>query len=213
MQTQDVTAATPTATAERRSTVDQFSSEDFFKLLVTELQQQDPLEPTKTADMIGQVSQIRTIEQSQQLVSVLEQLSERQHANGVSELLGHYVEAEVAGAQGATRTVSGIVTGVRFVSGGAAVLELDTGETVKASDVSRVSILAPLDPAAEEQMAQIASTGAGSENSAPTAKAATASQQRAKVLAAAEQQAQTLAAAPPTETRKPGLIERVLNAL
>ena len=47
----------PSAAAPRRD-VKSLQSEDFFKLLITELQQQDPLEPSKTEDMIGQVDAV-----------------------------------------------------------------------------------------------------------------------------------------------------------
>lgn len=124
------------------STFNRMRTEDFFALLVTELQHQDPLEPTKTADMIGQVSQIRTIEQSAQLVKTLEQLTQQQRTAGASELLGKYVEAVTIGPDGSQTTTSGVVTGVRFGPDGVAVLELDTGEMIPASAVVRVTAFA-----------------------------------------------------------------------
>lgn len=118
--------------------MDALGSEDFFRLLVTELRNQDPLEPTKTADMIGQVTDIRTIELSKQLTDVLALLASQQRTAGAGELLGRHVTAVVRGADGAPREVSGIVTGVRFDADGSAVLELDTGEAVLAAAVTRV---------------------------------------------------------------------------
>lgn len=138
MQTYAVGTTAELTGASRPSAVNQMSSEDFFKLLVAELQQQDPLEPTETADMIGQVSQVRSIEQSQQLIATLEQLTSQQRTVGVSELLGRFVEAEVVAADGTRSAIVGVVTGVRFGADGVAVLELDTGGTVRASDVTRV---------------------------------------------------------------------------
>ncbi len=116
-------------------------SEDFFKLLVTELQQQDPLEPTKTADMIGQVSQLRSIEISGRLTDALDSLSKNQRTTGTGELLGKYVFATTPGADGSNQIVSGVVSGVSFNESGDALLELDTGQTVQASDVQRVTTL------------------------------------------------------------------------
>lgn len=138
MQTYALGSTAELTGASRQSAVDRMSSGDFFKLLVVELQQQDPFEPTKTADMIGQVSQIRGIEQSQQLMDVLEQLTSQQRTAGASELLGRFVEAEIVAADGTRSMIAGVVTGVRFGADGVAVLELDTGGTVRASDVTRV---------------------------------------------------------------------------
>lgn len=141
METQAVSAATPSATTIAASPADQLASEDFFQLLVTELQQQDPLEPTKTGDMIGQVSQIRSIEVSEQLMSTLEQLTQQQRTSGSSDLIGKYIEADVTDAEGNEITVAGIVTSVYFASDGTALLELDTGEVVRALDITRVTSL------------------------------------------------------------------------
>jgi flagellar basal-body rod modification protein FlgD len=114
-------------------------SEDFFKLLITEMKQQDPLQPTKTADMISQVSQIRNIELSSQLAESLDQLSKTQRTSVGSALIGKFVTAHIGASNGSVSEVSGIVTGVRFDSDGTAYLELDTGSVVKAEDVVRVA--------------------------------------------------------------------------
>lgn len=119
--------------------MESLKSEDFFRLLVTELQNQDPFKPAETADMISQVSQIRSIELSQGLTDALSQLTDQQHVAGVSELLGKYVQAQIENADGEPQTVDGIVTGLRFGSDGRTILELDTGQTVLAEDVTRVA--------------------------------------------------------------------------
>ncbi len=140
MQTSSVGSTTATtATSSSRTSMDRMSSEDFFALLVSELKNQDPLEPSKTSDMISQVSQIRSIEQSHQLSETLEQLTLQQRTAGASELLGKYVEATRTAYDGTTTEISGIVTGIRFAGNGTAILELDSGETLLATDVSRVT--------------------------------------------------------------------------
>ena len=167
MATTAVSSTTQAPLSTATSTADRMKSADFFKLLVTELQQQDPLEPTKTGDMISQVSQIRNIEVSQQLMTTLDQLTKQQRTAGASELLGKYVEATVAAADGTQSAVSGVVTGVRFGSDGVAVLELDSGQTVRATDVTRVSASAPVSSAT-------ATTSAAKDAAAKTAAAAPA---------------------------------------
>lgn len=147
-------AVAPTAAATgvaNRTSFDQMTTEDFFQLLVAELQQQDPFEPTKTADMISQVSQIRDIEQSYHLTNTLEQLTNQQRTAGATDLLGKFVQALIIQADGSAVGIEGVVTGLRFGLDGTAVLELDTGQTIRSADVIRVTTLAQaeMDAAAE----------------------------------------------------------------
>lgn len=135
------TSTAPTTHTRTDRGLGSLKSEDFFRLLVTELQQQDPLEPTKTADMIGQVSQLRSIEISGRLTEALDSISRNQRTTGTGELLGKYVFATTEGADGTNQIVSGVVAGVSFNETGDALLELDTGQTVSASNVQRVTTL------------------------------------------------------------------------
>ncbi len=142
MATQTIDPSLTTATSTLAGTTDRglgaMKSEDFFKLLVTELKQQDPLQPSKTSDMIGQVSQIRSIELSTQLTGALSALTKQQHTAGASELIGKYVTAKIKDDAGNEQQFSGIVTGVRFNADGTAVVELDNGQTVPADSIIRI---------------------------------------------------------------------------
>jgi flagellar basal-body rod modification protein FlgD len=139
MQTSAVsTGITSSATPVARG-MSGLQSEDFFKILVTELQQQDPLQPGKTSDLIGQVSQIRSIELSKNLTDALTQITQHQRVAGASELIGKFVTATLTGTDGTAQEVSGLVTGVRFDTNGTAVLELDTGQSVPADSVTRIT--------------------------------------------------------------------------
>ena len=142
MQTTAVTPFTPATPTTTDRGVTGMKSEDFFKLLVTELKQQDPLAPNKTSDMIGQVSQIRSIELSKQLTDALSQLTHQQHTSGASELIGKSVTATLTADDGTEQEVTGVVTGVRFDKDGTAVLELDSGQAVPAADVTHITTTA-----------------------------------------------------------------------
>jgi flagellar basal-body rod modification protein FlgD len=155
-------------------------SEDFFKILVTELQQQDPLQPSDTSDLIGQVSQIRSIELSKNLTDALTQVSRNQRVAGASELIGKYVTATVEGTDGTAQEVSGVVTSVRFDADGSAVLELDTGQTVPADSVTRIT------------SAENAANAAGSATTGGTTAAASSSTSAAAATAKTAQTAETL---------------------
>jgi flagellar basal-body rod modification protein FlgD len=114
-------------------------SEDFMRILITELQQQDPLEPSNTSDMISDVSQIRSIELSGKLTKSLEELAGRQRLTGLGELIGKYVSALVKNADGSQSQVAGVVTGVRSQPDNKTVLELDSGLSVEAARVTWIT--------------------------------------------------------------------------
>lgn len=140
MQTTAVSGAAGVPSTTQRG-LGNMKSEDFFRILVSELQQQDPFEPAKTADMINQVAQIREIELSGQLNKTLDQLAGQQRALGASDLIGKYVIAAQTSEDGSASRIEGVVTGVRFESDGTAILELDTGESVPVSAVAQVTTL------------------------------------------------------------------------
>lgn len=184
MTTDTVGSATSASgTLTQGSGLSGMKSEDFFRLLVTEMQQQDPLEPSKTSDMIGQVSQIRSIELSNSLTTALDAMVTQQRAFGTSELIGKYIQADTINADGEPLTVDGVVTAARFNPDGQAVLELDNGLAVAARDVVLVAASAPVAPPAESGDGAAAAEGGGD---APAAKAVQAASGR-DVAATAKQ--------------------------
>jgi flagellar basal-body rod modification protein FlgD len=128
-------AADPTT----KSAASALGSDDFFKLLVTQLTNQDPLEPTGNEELLKQISSIREIELSSTLTESLERLTGQQHFAATSGLIGQYVTG-TAGEDGAVQ--SGLVIGVRFAEGGNAVLQLSNGGELPLGQIS--SIQSPL---------------------------------------------------------------------
>ncbi len=63
----------------------------FLKLLVNELQNQDPLEPMDSSQMVQQISQIRDIGATDQLTQTLSNLSSSQELVTASGLIGRQV--------------------------------------------------------------------------------------------------------------------------
>jgi flagellar basal-body rod modification protein FlgD len=178
MQTVPVEATSAVTQARAERGMSALTSEDFFQILVSELQHQDPFEPAKTGDMIGQVSQIRSIELSKNLTDALSQLTRQQRTAGASELLGKFVTANVQAADGSQQEVSGVVTGVRFDSDGSLVLELDTGQSVLASDVTRItSVQTAEQPATGAQSSASGQAGTGQQAASSAASADKSSQQ------------------------------------
>lgn len=82
--------------------------EAFLKLLVTQMQYQDPMEPTDNTEYISQLANFSTLEEMQNMSSAMD----KQRASG---LVGQYVYLETKdGATGATKTVEGSVDYVSF---------------------------------------------------------------------------------------------------
>jgi flagellar basal-body rod modification protein FlgD len=67
--------------------------DEFLKLLITELRNQDPLNPMDNSEILQQVSQIREIESNSQLTQTLEAVLLGQAMSTASSLIGQYVEA------------------------------------------------------------------------------------------------------------------------
>ena len=65
--------------------------DDFLKLMVTQLQNQDPLNPTDDKDFMGQMAQFSSLEQTSNMAQTLDAMnSSSQVSQGVS-LIGHTV--------------------------------------------------------------------------------------------------------------------------
>ena len=80
--------------------------DQFIKLLVSELQNQDPLEPMKNADIVNQVSQIQAIGANQRLSTTLDSVALGQNLATASSMIGKTVTALDDSANEVTGTVS-----------------------------------------------------------------------------------------------------------
>src|SRR5947207_9140075 len=72
------------------------SKDQFLRLLVAQLQNQDPLDPQKGADFIAQLAQFSTLEQSTQTNQVLSQIEAGQASlaqQSVMSLVGRTIAA------------------------------------------------------------------------------------------------------------------------
>jgi flagellar basal-body rod modification protein FlgD len=120
------------AQASGRSAFDKLDLETFTKLLVTELANQDPLSPMDNAQIIQQISQIRSIEASTQLTSTLEAVLLGQNVATASGLLGR----TITGLADDSRQITGVVQRVSVADG---VARLHIGEsTVALKNVSEI---------------------------------------------------------------------------
>jgi flagellar basal-body rod modification protein FlgD len=117
-------------------------TEDFIKMMVTQLQQQDPMEPAKNEALLAQMSQIGQLQSSTQLQESLQGIVQQNQIGAAAGLIGKGVKGLAADDS----EVSGTVTSVRVTSDGAN-LELDNGKTLSLSRVTTISPTAPAAPA------------------------------------------------------------------
>lgn len=122
-------------TATQGNSFSALGSQDFLQLLITQLTNQDPLEPTGNEELLRQISSIRDIELTTTMSESLQGLSDRQSFGSASALIGQYVTS-IAGTDGVQQ--SGLVVGVRFTEGNAAVLQLSNGAEVPMVQVGGV---------------------------------------------------------------------------
>lgn len=86
--------------------------EDLFKILLTELSFQDPLDPMDNKEFIAQLAQFTNLEQSRQFNQKLDSLLTVQAADQSIVLLGKTVEVETN-----TNPEVGEVTAIKFDNG------------------------------------------------------------------------------------------------
>jgi flagellar basal-body rod modification protein FlgD len=105
---------TSQTTASQQATLDYNS---FLKLLIAQMQNQDPTDPADPAEWMGQIASFSNVEQAIQTNAKLDSLMTSMALSQVDGLLGHTVTS-------GDGDVSGKVAAVRIVSGGTvAILE------------------------------------------------------------------------------------------
>lgn len=121
-----------TGTAEGKQ-VGQLGKDDFLKLLVAQLRNQDPMKPMDDTQFIGQMAQFTSLERMQALDEQMGMLFRVEQLGQANGLIGKQIEAnDIASGT----TIKGTVDTVK-VEDGNAVLSVG-GKTVKLDDVISV---------------------------------------------------------------------------
>lgn len=106
--------------------------EDFLKLLMKELEYQDPLEPMDNKEFIGQMAQFSNLHQTSEVVNQLKNLSGMTSDYQTFQLLGKevkYVDPQDMYMQnGDSKYKSGTVNSLVYDSMGRMVVEIDNKE-------------------------------------------------------------------------------------
>ena len=102
------TSASTAANSIKGNGLNDIDLNDFLTLMLTELQNQDPLNPTDNAALLQQIGELRGISSNDQLVSTLKGFSNTQELTTASSLIGKTVK----GLDNAAKEVTGAVTSV-----------------------------------------------------------------------------------------------------
>jgi len=137
------------------------NAQDFYKLLITQLQSQDPLKPADNQAILQQVSMIKQLESSDNLSKTLGGMSTDQRLGSTSSLIGKYVTGTADTAGGDSTRIEGVVVAVSYSSDGQAMLELHNGQRLPADKVEAVTLVENLPGASGSAPAAVTSPATG----------------------------------------------------
>ena len=121
---------------------------DFINMMITQLQHQDPTEPTKSSDLLAQMSQIGSLQSSTDLQTSLKTMTLQNGISNAAAMIGKTVKGkDVDGSD-----LSGVVTSVQ-VKDNKLSLELDSGQSMSMDSVLSVS------PTKEKAVSQTTTAG------------------------------------------------------
>ena len=115
--TPDTSSISKAVEAAKKEAGGALDKDAFLQLLVTQMQYQDPLEPTDNTEYVSQLATFSTLEEMQNMSSTMDRQS-------ASSLVGQYVFMEETSATGDTKTIEGTVDYVTF-SGSKTYLSID----------------------------------------------------------------------------------------
>ena len=133
--TANVGSASTAGTTQLKSTKKSLQTQDFMNLMLTQLQNQDPMNPTSNSELMAQMSQIGQLQANTQLQDLLTGMTAQNQLGAAGNMLGKIV----TGLDDSNAKVEGLVTSVR-VENNKVFLELDSGKTL---GLERVTSIAP----------------------------------------------------------------------
>src|SRR3954468_9953633 len=103
------TAATTATTASSSKKADQvLGKDDFLKLMVAQMKNQDPMNPSDDKDNIAQMAQFSSLEQITNLATATQKLADSMQMTQTLGLIGHTVSYKAADGTMTSGTVSAV---------------------------------------------------------------------------------------------------------
>jgi flagellar basal-body rod modification protein FlgD len=131
-----ISGFTPTtATSSSSSTsLNTMTSGDFLKLMIQQLQQQDPMNPTDSSALLTQMSQISNLQSNASMVTSLSSLTLQQSIGAGGNLIGK----NIVGIDGDGNEITGLVTSVKVIDKKVH-LELHNGMELPMENITQIA--------------------------------------------------------------------------
>src|SRR4051794_33673303 len=101
-------SSTPTATSAAAPQM-KLGPADFLKLMITQLEHQDPINPTNSSELLSQMSQIGQLQSSDTLQTSLQGFALQTSISSASSMIGKTVQ----GLDSNSKPIAGVVTSVQ----------------------------------------------------------------------------------------------------
>ncbi|MHC4886823.1 MAG: flagellar hook assembly protein FlgD [Planctomycetota bacterium] len=128
------------AAAKTNSKSSKVDTDQFMTLLVTQMTNQDPMEPMSNEQMMSQLAQLQALEEQVATNDLLGTMSANSQIAEASSMIGSYIK----GIDDANDLVEGLATHVT-VRDGVAMLGLSDGSTLSLSGVTHVDVVVEAD--------------------------------------------------------------------
>ena len=128
-QVTNLTNLTSGNKASAANAINEVDLDDFLKLMISELQNQDPLNPLENDQLLAQISQIREVGATEKLTSTLDAVLLGQNITSATSLIG----AEIEAISDDNQRVNGLVNRIT-ITNGQPKLHLDEGSKVAISE-------------------------------------------------------------------------------
>ncbi len=135
MVTRPVSNGTPQGNQiKSKSSQFELKSSDFIKMMITQLQNQDPMEPAKNEELLAQMSQIGQLQASTLLTESIKGMVLQNQIGSAGNMIGKSIE----GMDDQNEKIRGVVNSVR-VEGNDIFLELDNGKKLNMGRVTSIA--------------------------------------------------------------------------
>ena len=122
------------STNQVKNSKQELKTDDFIKMMITQLQNQDPMEPAKNQELLAQMSQIGQLQSATLLQESLKGLVLQNQIGSAGNLIGKMVK----GMDDKNQNINGMVSSVR-VQDNQVYLELDNGKTLQLGRVTEIA--------------------------------------------------------------------------
>src|SRR5699024_1898808 len=119
----------------------ELGKDEFLKILMVQLQNQDPLDPMDDKEFVAQMTSFYELEQTMNMANAIDRLVENHtnyHVIQYSHMIGKEITYEDVNDDDTKEFVTSEVVSVSQKNG-SAIFELENGEKIGANDITKVS--------------------------------------------------------------------------